>query len=959
MPQLKLSDSIINRPELASMDILVSPIWIWDFDQKQVWWANAAALGLWGVKSIAELSEGTWSNPVDENSSGIELEELELEQLEQGTTVVKQWTFQADGEPLSIRCACSGIRIESGRMGVLVEGMTEVMKRHDWELWRSNEVLRQATVMISLYKADGTMVMQNPVAKRCYGEEKRGDNSGKNAWRQRFVSIHDAERALNCIEAGNVFYHETQMQTLQGVRWHAVEIRNAKDPVTGDRAVLVNEKDITELKEASVQLQQRDRLLEGVALATSALLTASNLSEAISKALAELGNAAGVDRAYLVENYQSLTEEHLMRMCWEWVCPGIPSSKEKPEFQTLSYEENLPGWYETLCAGKAIGGRVEDLSHTERRLLEAQGIQSILVMPIAIEGRFWGFIGFNDCQYPRQWSETEESILKAAAGSIGGAIARHQAESKLATLNAQLEAIVEERTAKLKAANDRLRAEIFEKAKIEEKLRHNAFHDALTELPNRTLFMQELRQEWERGKQNPNYLFAVLFLDLDRFKVINDSLGHGVGDRLLIEIAERLRKTLAVRPHSFRRNEHAIARLGGDEFAILLKDIRALRTARRVAERIHACLTRPFAIEGQEVFTSVSIGIALSSRGYGRPEDLLRDADIVMYRAKAMGRSRHEVFDTAMHDRVVRLLKLENDLRRAISEGEKRLPNPRFYLSPTPDSEGYDSVAEMEIQTPSLPFNSVKKPSAFTLHYQPIVCLKTGRIEGFEALLRWEHPELGFVPPGEFISIAEETGLIVPLGQWVLREACQQLRIWQERFPQSLPLTVAVNLSGRQFSRVDLIAQVDRILAETGIEGSMLKLEITESAIIDNPELATEMLLQLKERKINLCMDDFGTGYSSLSYLHRFPLDTLKIDRSFVNRIGVEGENSEIVMTIVSLAHDLGMEVIAEGVETSAQLEKLQQLGCAMAQGYLFSPPVDSEKASQLLIQEGKLVNNW
>ncbi|HEY9838021.1 MAG TPA: GAF domain-containing protein, partial [Vampirovibrionales bacterium] len=508
MPQLKLSDSILNRQELASLDVLVSPIWIWDCDQKQVWWANAAALNLWQVQSIAELPEGNWSHPFDENSSGIE---RDLQQLQQGTTVVKQWTFQTDGEPISIRCACSGIRIESGRMGVLVEGMTEVMKRHDWELWRSNEVLRQATVMISLYKADGTMVMQNPVAKRCYGEEeKRGENSIKNSWKQRFVSSSDAERALNCIEAGNVFYHETQMQTLHGVRWHAVEIRNAKDPVTGDRAVLVNEKDITELKEAAVQLQQRDRLLEGVALATYALLTASNLSEAISKALAELGTAAGVDRAYLIENYQSLTEEHLMRMCWEWVGEGIISSKENPEFQTLSYEENLPGWYETLCAGKVIGGRVRDFSPVERSILEAQGIQSILVMPIAIEGKFWGFIGFNDCHHQRQWSETEESILKAAAGSIGGAIARHQAESKLATLNAQLEAIVEERTAKLKATNERLRAEISEKAKIEEKLRHNAFHDALTELPNRTLFMQELRQEWERGKQNPNYLFAVL-----------------------------------------------------------------------------------------------------------------------------------------------------------------------------------------------------------------------------------------------------------------------------------------------------------------------------------------------------------------------------------------------------------------------------------------------------------------
>jgi diguanylate cyclase (GGDEF)-like protein len=952
----QLSDSILNRQELASLDRLVSPVWIWDFNQKQLWWANAAALVLWQVESIEELPNEIGDNPFDESLGGIQ---IDLEQLQQGKTVVKQWTFKAEGEPVSIRCACSGIRIESGRMGVLVEGMMEVMKRHDWEMWRSNEVLRQATVMISLYKADGTMVMQNPVARRCYGEEKKGSNPGKNSWRDRFMNPTDAESALACIGAGKVFYHETQMKTLQGVRWHAVEIRNAKDPVTGDQAVLVNEKDITELKEAAVQLEQRDRLLEGVAVATHALLTAPNLSEAIAKALAALGEAAQVDRAYLVENYQSLTEEHLMQICWEWVASGVQSSKENPACQTLSYEENLPGWYETLSGGNAISRRVTEFSEGERPILEVQGIRSLLVMPIAIEGQFWGFIGFNDCHYQRQWSETEESILKAAAGSIGGAIARHRAEAKLATLNAQLEAIVEERTAKLKSANDRLRAEISEKAKIEEKLRHNAFHDALTELPNRTLFMQELRQEWELSKQNPNYLFAVLFLDLDRFKVINDSLGHGVGDRLLIEIAERLRKTLAVRPHSFRRNEHAIARLGGDEFAILLKDIRALRTAKRVAERIHACLTRPFGIEGQEVFTSVSIGIALSSRGYERPEDLLRDADIVMYRAKALGRSRHEVFDTAMHDRVVRLLKLENDLRRAISEGEKRSPQPRLFRATSPDLQGHEHLEDLEIQPAVPPFTPVKKPSAFTLHYQPIVCLKTGRIEGFEALVRWEHPELGFVPPSEFISIAEETGLIVTLGQWVLREACQQLRIWQERFPHALPLTVAVNLSGRQFSRVDLIAQVDRILAETGLDGSMLKLEITESAIVDNPELAAEMLLQLKERKINLCMDDFGTGYSSLSYLHRFPLDTLKIDRSFVNRIGVEGENSEIVLTIVSLAHDLGMEVIAEGVETTAQLEKLQQLGCAMAQGYLFSPPVDSEMASQLLGREGKLVTNW
>lgn len=504
---------------------------------------------------------------------------------------------------------------------------------------------------------------------------------------------------------------------------------------------------------------------------------------------------------------------------------------------------------------------------------------------------------------------SEANALRARAANVE----RQQAEVKLREWNANLENIVAERTAELRAANDQLRQEMSQRQQIEAQLRHNAYHDALTGLPNRALFMEQLSSAIMWGKNYPDYLFAVLFLDLDRFKVVNDSLGHTFGDKLLKAIAQKLQTCIS--------KGDLVARLGGDEFAILLKDIRELTDATEVAERIQQELTRSFMLDGQEVFTSVSIGIALSSAGYHQPEELLRDADIVMYRAKDRGRFRYEVFDAAMHQRIVAQLKLENSLRRAV----KVL------------GEGNPKITHQ-----------------FQLYYQPIIDLATGWIAGFEALVRWNHPKLGLVSPVEFIPIAEETGLIVPLGHWVLREACCQLVSWQQQFSARSSLIISVNLSGRQFSHSKLIAQIDQILQETGIEGNSLKLEITESVLMDNADLARSMLWELRARNIQLCMDDFGTGYSSLSYLHRFPLDTLKIDRSFVSMMGVETENSEIVQTILTLAHNLEMEVIAEGIETLAQLKKLQDLGCLLGQGYLFSKPVDSQTAGQLLELENR-----
>ena len=436
----------------------------------------------------------------------------------------------------------------------------------------------------------------------------------------------------------------------------------------------------------------------------------------------------------------------------------------------------------------------------------------------------------------------------------------------------------------------------------EEQLLHDAFHDQLTGLPNRVLFINRLEHAILYAKRNEDYLFAVLFLDLDRFKVVNYSLGHAIGDQLLQAIANRLQA--CVRPGD------TVARLGGDEFTILLENIHDLKDATQVADCIQKQLTLPFNLNGNEVFTAASIGIALNTPDYERSEELLRDADTTMYRAKLLGKGRYEVFDKTMHIQAMALLQLENDLRRAIERLE------------------------------------------FRLHYQPIVSLKSNRVTGFEALVRWQHPERGLVSPAEFIPVAEETGLIIPIGTWVLREACRQMRAWQVQFPVHSPLTMSVNLSGKQFSQPDLIDQIKQILHETGLDPRSLKLEITESVLMENAESAVAMIVQLQNLGIRLSMDDFGTGYSSLSYLHRFPIDTLKIDRSFVNDVDVDAEKIEIISTVVALAWNLGMDVVAEGVETKKQMYQLRALKCEFGQGYFFSRPLDSDKAGALIAAE-------
>ncbi|MDX2096512.1 MAG: EAL domain-containing protein, partial [Leptolyngbyaceae cyanobacterium bins.59] len=445
-------------------------------------------------------------------------------------------------------------------------------------------------------------------------------------------------------------------------------------------------------------------------------------------------------------------------------------------------------------------------------------------------------------------------------------LALQDANQTIRQLNLELEERVQTRTRELETSNA--------------QLLRLALYDPLTGLPNRTLLAQQLEQRFHNAQVRPSAQFAVLFLDCDRFKIINDSLGYDVGNELLIAVAQRLQGLLTP--------EDTLAHLGGDEFAILFTQLASANQVNELADRILQSFHHPFQLKRHQVFINVTIGIVLSHPRYEKPEHLLRDADTAMYRAKAAGKAQYQVFDIAMHDAALRTLELETDLRRAITQQE------------------------------------------FVLHYQPIVSLNTGKLVGFEALIRWCDPNKGFRPPANFVPLAEETGLILAIGEWVLREACRQTYEWQQHLNHK-SLLISVNLSARQFMQPNLLQQIDGILQETHLAPECLKLEITEGVIMENTARGDAILHQLKQRQIQLSIDDFGTGYSSLSYLHRLPVDNLKIDRSFVQGIDRDGEKLELVRAIVNLAWNLGMEVIAEGVETPKQLAQLRSLKCDFA----------------------------
>ncbi|OUL18376.1 EAL domain-containing protein [Nostoc sp. 106C] len=619
-------------------------------------------------------------------------------------------------------------------------------------------------------------------------------------------------------------------------------------------------RDITEQKRAAAELRQRDRLLQAVAEAANYLLVEMNYETGVEKALAMLGEAAEADRAYLFKNHlHPVTEEMAVSLRFEWTRSHIEPSRH--HWQNQRYDSSgLARWYTALSQGQSIIGLTREFPIAEQKILARDRIQSIYLVPLCLGEKFWGYLGLADCSKERQWSRHEESTLLTMAASVSGAWQRQQ---------------------------------------VEERIRYQALHDLLTGLPNRLLFNELLDKALPNAARSRESL-AVMFLDLDRFKVINDTLGHTLGDILLKSVAQRLKDCL--------RSGDTVARWGGDEFTILLPQVNYLEEVKQVAQRILQALENPFEIEGHELYVSASLGIALLNDHSPDPETLIQHADAALYYAKDAGRNNYQLYTTSLSTKTPELLTLEKSLRYALERNE------------------------------------------FMLYYQPRVNIATGDITGMEALLRWQHPEMGLVAPNVFIPLAEESGLIVPIGEWVIRTACRQNKAWQQA---GLPsLTVAVNLSLKQFRQPNLVEILASILQETGLDPKFLELEITESTAIEDLEFTRNVLENLKQMGIYLSIDDFGTGHSSLSRLQLLPLHHLKIDKSFIQELTTDHKVAHIVKAIVVLGQSLGLRLTAEGVEKPEELEFLKSINCEDVQGYLFYRPLCAQKITEILQKE-------
>ncbi|WP_353933201.1 EAL domain-containing protein [Okeanomitos corallinicola TIOX110] len=625
-------------------------------------------------------------------------------------------------------------------------------------------------------------------------------------------------------------------------------------------------REITEQKQAEAELKQRDRLLQAVAEAANYLLSEMDYDIAIEKALATFGSAANGDRIYLFQNHpHEISGEMAMSLKFEWTKTGINSCQHYWQNQTYRIC-GLERWYTMLSQGSTISGITQEFPVTEREFLERDQIKSLLFVPLRLDSGFWGYLGLVDCSLERTWSTHEKSSLVTMAAIITGSRQRQQ---------------------------------------VEEKIRYQALHDLLTGLPNRLYFNDLLDQAIEKATEEQATL-AVMFLDLDRFKIINDTLGHTLGDELLQSVSQRLRQSL--------RTGDIIARWGGDEFTILLPSATNGEEVGQIAARILSTLEESFFLYGHELYVNASIGIAMLDQHSPNPEKLIQHSDIALYYAKDKGRNNYQFYQTSLSTRTPELLSLEKSLRHALDRKE------------------------------------------FLLYYQPKVNILTGEITGMEALLRWHHPEMGIVAPNIFIPLAEASGLIVPIGEWVLREACKQNKTWQDA-GFSL-MTVAVNLSPKQFHQPQLVETVAEILKTTGLAPEYLEIEITETTAIENLDFTTNILKQFEQMGLPLAIDDFGTGYSSLSRLQTLPFHNLKIDRSFIKELTADDKVAHIITAIVNLGRSLGLRLIAEGVEKSEELDFLKLIQCDDVQGYLFYKPLSSQQATEIIRERIKKSNS-
>ncbi|NEP18558.1 MAG: EAL domain-containing protein [Leptolyngbya sp. SIO4C1] len=709
--------------------------------------------------------------------------------------------------------------------------------------------------------AAGVYTIVNPMMAEIYGYASPAEliNSSANQQEGRYVIPGRQARFTQLLQQQPaVREFESQVYRADGeIIWISENARAIYDAQGKLVAYEGSVEDITKKKHAEAELLRRDNLLRAIAQATNTLLSELDQDVAIQAAIAAFGKAANVDHVFLVADDQA--SEQTLPFVWSQP-PQSPLSLNALRHYQKHYqgqgEADIDAWHSALTAGRSV--KIEAASAVTA-IDHQSTIHAILLVPLFLKGSYWGYVGMADAQFDRQWSAHEESSLFTLAASISAALNRHE---------------------------------------IEAKMRYRALYDSLTGLPNRTLFDEQLAFCLNNAARSQTSL-AVMFLDLDRFKTINDTLGHTVGDGLLQIAASRISQSL--------RTGDVVARWGGDEFTILLPNIQQLSDATLIAERILQALDAVCEIEDHELYVTGSIGIACLNEASHDAETLIRHADIALYRAKEQGRNSYEVYNPAIDSKLPETLILEKDLRYALAREE------------------------------------------FILYYQPRVNLFSGEIRGVEALIRWQHPKMGLVSPKIFITLAEENGLILPIGEWVLRQACLQNKAWQTAgLP---PITVAVNLSPKQFRQPRLAETIAQILSETDLEPQYLELEITESMAIQDVDFTRQVLGELHQMGIKLSVDDFGTGHSSLNRLQFLPLDNLKIDQSFIRELMPDTNNkvAHIVTTIVMLGQKLGLNIVAEGVEHSEQLEFLRSIQCDTVQGYIFHRPTLPSDVQQLL----------